>query len=280
MTGVSTALQELGYLEGRNLVVDLRFAEGNPARLPALARALVQAPVDVIVAVGSLATKAAKEATPTLPIVMYGNFDPLALQLVDSLARPSGNVTGVLIAPDGTLASKRLELLKAAVPRASRIALLVPDDDSARLQVEETRQAAASLGVELVVVTVRGKEYSRAFAAIVAERPGALVVGSHQYFVTDRKEIIELAARHRLPAMYEWREQVTDGGLMTYSTSLVGLHRRVASYVDRILKGVKPSDLPVERPTRFELVINVKTARTLGLVIPQSLLARADEVIE
>jgi putative ABC transport system substrate-binding protein len=172
MTGIRTALRELGYLEGRNLVVDLRFAEGSPARLPALARALVQAPVDVIVAVGSLATQAAKEATPTLPIVMYGNFDPLALRLVDSLARPSGNVTGVLIAPDGTLASKRLELLKAAVPRASRIALLVPDDDSARLQVEETRQAAASLGVELVVVTVRGKEYSRAFAAIVAERPG------------------------------------------------------------------------------------------------------------
>jgi putative ABC transport system substrate-binding protein len=211
---------------------------------------------------------------------MYGNFDPLALRLVDSLARPGGNATGVLIAPDGTLAGKRLELLKAAVPQASRIALLVPDDESARLQVQETRQAAASLGVELVVVTVRGQEYSRAFAAIAAERPGALVVGSHQYFVRDRKEIIALAAKHRLPAMYEWREQVADGGLMTYSTNLYGVQQRVASYVDRILRGARPSDLPVERPTRFEFVVNLKTAKALGLTIPPSVLARADEVID
>ena len=215
-----------------------------------------------------------------VPIVMYGNFDPLALGLVSSLARPGGNVTGVLIAPDGTLAGKRLELLKAAVPAARRIALLVPDDESIRLQVQETRAAARQLGIELPVVEVRGADYASAFASIARERVAALVVGSHQYFVRDRAQIIALAAQYKLPAMYEWREQVSDGGLMTYSTSLSGLYQRVASYVDRILKGSRPGDLPVEQPTRFELVINLKTAKALGLTIPQSLLLRAEEVIE
>ncbi len=278
-TGIQRALRELGYVEGRNLGVEQRYAGGDPKRLPALAGELVQAKVDVIVAVGALSVRAAKEATTTLPIVMYGNFDPVALGLVANLARPGGNVTGTLIAPDGTLAGKRLELLKAAVPQATRIGLLVPEDPLIRYQVQETQQAASLLGIDLIVVELRGGDYPGAFATLAAERPGALVVASHQYFVRDRRQIIELAAKHRLPAMYEWREQVADGGLMTYSTSLYGAHQRVAAYVDRILKGAKPGDLPIERPMKFEFVINLKTAKALGLTIPQSLLLRADEVI-
>jgi putative ABC transport system substrate-binding protein len=245
-----------------------------------LASELLQAGIDIAVAVGAPAVRAMKEATSTVPIVMYGNFDPLALGLVSSLARPGRNVTGVLIAPDGTLAGKRLELLKAAVPQAARIALLVPDDESAHLQVQETREAARALGVELPVVAVRGGDYKGAFAGIARERVGALLVGSHQYFVRDRQQIFQLAAAHRLPAMYEWREQVVDGGMMTYSTSLFGLYRRDAVYIDRILKGAQAGELPVERPTKFDLVINLKTARALGLTIPPSLLLRADELIE
>jgi putative tryptophan/tyrosine transport system substrate-binding protein len=278
--GIPNALRDAGYVEGRNLVIERRWAGGDLDRLPALARELVQAGVDVIIAVGAPAVQAAKAATPAVPIILYGNFDPLALGLVDSLARPAGNVTGVLIAPDGTLAGKRLELLKAAVPTARRVALLVPEDEAIRVQVQETRAAAQQLGIELSVVVVRSGDYTSAFATIARERVAGLVVGSHQYFVRDRAQIIALAAQYKLPAIYEWREQVVDGGLMTYSTSLNGLYERIASYVDRILKGAKPGDLPVERPTRFELVINLKTAKALGLIIPQALRLRADEVIE
>jgi putative ABC transport system substrate-binding protein len=279
--GIPTALRELGYVEGRNLVVERRWAGGDPERLPVLARELLQAKVDVIVTVGAQATRAVSQATSTVPIVMYGNLDPVALGLVSSLARPGGNVTGVLIAPGGTLAAKRLELLKLAVPRATRFAFLAPASYPAfRAQVQETLTAAAALGIELRVTEVRDGDYAGAFAAIAAQRPGGLLVGAHTYFVRDRAQIIDLAARHRLPAMYEWREQVEDGGLMAYSTSLNGLYRRVASYVDRILKGARPGDMPLEQPTKFELVINQKTAKALGLTIPQSLLLRADEVIQ
>ncbi len=278
--GIPNALRDAGYAEGRNLVIERRWAGGETDRLTALARELVQAGVDVIIAVGAPAVQAAKAATATVPIILYGNFDPLALGLVDSLARPAGNVTGVLIAPDGTLAGKRLELLKAAVPTAKRVALLVPEDEAIRVQVQETRAAAQQLGIELSVVVVRSGDYASAFATIARERVAGLVVGSHQYFVRDRAQIIALAAQYKLPAIYEWREQVVDGGLMTYSTSLNGLYERIASYVDRILKGAKPGDLPVERPTRFELVINLKTAKALGLTLPQALRLRADEVIQ
>ena len=217
---------------------------------------------------------------------MYVNVDPVALGLVPSLARPGGNVTGALIAPDGTLAGKQLELLKSAVPRAARIAFLTPfaypgiRDPGIRAQMQETQTAAALLGIELVVVEVQGGDYAQAFAAIVAQRAHALFVGATVGFLNDRKQIIELAAKHRLPAIYEWREQVVDGGLMTYSTSLYGMNQRLASYVDRIVKGAKPGDLPIERPTRFELVITLKTAKALGLSLPQALLLRADELIE
>ena len=278
--GIPGALRELGYVEGRDLVVEARWAGGELDRLPALARELVQAKVDVIVAVGSPAVRAAKNATAAIPIVMYGNFDPVALGLVTSLAQPGGNVTGLLIAPDGTLAGKKIELLKSAAPKATRMAFLAPPNDPAmRLQVQETRTAAVALGIDLLVTEVHGGDYERAFAAIAAQRPGALFVGAHTGFVRDRALIIALAAKHRLPAMYEWREQVADGGLMSYGSSQQVLYQRLASYVDRILKGASPAGMAVERPTKFELVINLKTAKALGLAIPQSLLLRADEVI-
>ncbi len=276
------ALGELGYVEGRNLIIERRYADGDVERLPALARELLTAKVDVIIAVGAQAVRACKEASTTLPIILYGNLDPVALGLVPNLARPGGNVTGVVFAPDGTLAGKQLELLKSAVPRATRMAYLAPTaDDPANLpQAREARNAAAALGMELIVVGLQGGDYAQAFAAIVAQRAHALFVAASPRFETDRQQIIELAAKHRLPAIYEWRRHVVDGGLMTYSTSSYGLNQRLASYVDRIVKGAKPGDLPIERPTRFELVINLKTAKALGLSLPQALLLRADELIE
>jgi putative tryptophan/tyrosine transport system substrate-binding protein len=278
---IPSALHEFGYVAGQNLVVERRYAEGKLDRLPALARELVQLRVEVIVAIGSAAIRAAKDATTTIPIVLYANIDPVSAGLVKSLANPGGNVTGILIAPAGTLAAKKLELLKEAVPRASRIAFLAwGEDPSFRAQAQETQEAAASLGVKLSVVEVRDGDYDRAFATIAAERSGALFVAATTYFVRDRKRIIELAAKHRMPAIYEWPEQVEDGGLMSYGSSLTGTTQRVAAYVDRIFKGGKPGDLPIEQPTKIELVINLKTAKALGLTLPASLLSRADRVIE
>jgi putative tryptophan/tyrosine transport system substrate-binding protein len=281
-TFLPKALGELGYVEGRNLILELRWADGDFARLPALAQELVAAGVDVIIAIGGLAVRACKAATTTLPIILFGNFDPVALGLVASLARPGANVTGVVFAPDGTLAGKQLELLKAAVPRATRVAFLsaVADNPANSPQAREVRAAAAVLGLELAVVGLRGGDYAQAFVAIMAQRPHALFVGASPRFLFDGRQIIELAAKHRLPAIYEWREHVVNGGLMTYSASQYGQFQRLASFVDRVLKGAKPGDMPIERPTRFELVINLKTAKALGLSLPQALLARADEVIE
>ncbi len=279
-TGIETALRERGYVEGRNLMLEQRYADGDPDRLPALAQQLLQARVEVLVAVTAPAVRAARAATATIPIVMLGNFDPVALGLVASLARPGGNITGILIGIDGTLTGKRLELLRAAVPRAARIGFLVPDENSYRLQLKETRDAASLLGIELATSEVHGTDYAGAFKALAAQRPGALLVASSSYFLRDRQAIIALAATHRLPAMYDFREHVVDGGLMAYSTSLTVLYQRVAASVDRILKGAQPGDLAVERPSKLELFINLKTARALGLTIPQSLLLRADEVIQ
>ncbi len=275
-----TGLGELGYREGRNLVVDARYAEGKPALLVEAVRELVRAGADVIVAVGSPAIRAAMQATNAVPIVMYGNFDPVALGLVTNLARPGGNVTGILIAPGGTLAGKRLELLHAAATEVNRFALLAVDEPSFQPQVQETRHAASALGVALEVVEMRDRDYDRAFAAMAGRKVGALVVGAHQYFMRDRRPIVALAARYRLPAMYEWREQVEAGGLMSYGTSLAGRAGRIAWQVDRIFRGTRAGDLPVEQPTRFELAINRKTARSLALALPQSLLLRADKLID
>jgi putative ABC transport system substrate-binding protein len=214
--------------------------------------------MDVILAITTAAIRAARDATKTIPIVIYGNLDPVAAGFVANLARPEGNITGVVIAPGGTLAGKKLELLKEAVPGATQIALLAPVDPIFSLQVREAQKAALPLGVKLAVVEVRDRDYDRAFTTIAAARADALFVGSHAQFYLDRKRIVELAAKHRLPAIYEWPEQGEDGGLMGYGTSLIGLSRRAATYIDRILKGAVPGDLPIEQPTRFDLVINLE----------------------
>ena len=275
-----TALARLGYVEGRNLTVESRYAAGDVQRLPGLARELVNMRVDVIVAVGSAAVRSAMDATTTIPIVIWGNFDPVASGFAASLARPGRNVTGVLIAPEGTLGAKKLELLKEAMPRARRITVLAPEDPSSKVQTLELQQAAALLGVELMIVTVRANDYADAFVRIAETRPDALFVLAATYFVADRKPIIDLATKYRLPTIWEWREQVVDGGLMAYGTSLEARIQRVAEYIDRIFKGANAGELPVDQPTQFKLVINLKTAKALGLMLPQSLLLRADEVIQ
>ena len=274
------ALAERGYVEGRNLQLEYRWAGGDMARLPDLARELLRSRVDLIVAFSAPAVRAVQQAAPAMPVVMLGNFDPVALGLVASLARPGGSITGVLIAPDGTLAGKRLELLKAAVPQARRVAYLTPPADaSTRLQLHEASQAAATLGIELSAVEVADGDYARAFEAMAARRPQALLVAAHTFFVRDREAIIALALRHRWPTMFEWPEQAEAGGLLAYGASLADLYQRVAEYVDRILDGAKPGDLPVLRPERYELVVNLATAKAIGVTLPQSLLLRADRVI-
>ncbi len=275
------ALSELGYIEGQNLVIEWRYAEGKLDRLPALARELVEARVDVIVAVAISALRAAKDATQTIPIVMaFGPPDPVAFGFVKSLASPGGNITGVAYWAQRGYEAKRLELLNEAVPKAARIAFLVVPGQPSQTFVEEAQKAALSLRVTLVVVEVQADNYDRAFGAMQTGRADAVLVQGAPTFNRDRKRIIELAAKHRLPAIYEWRHHAEEGGLMAYGGNLADLFRRVVSYVDRIIKGAKPGDLPVEQPTKFELVINLKTAKGLGLTIPQSLLLRADQVIE
>jgi ABC-type uncharacterized transport system substrate-binding protein len=274
-------LRELGYVAGQNLVIELRFAEGKLDRLPELARELVQHRVDLLVAVSPVAVRAAKDATKTIPIVMILSYsDPVELGFVASLGRPGGNITGVVLAAEPSLAAKRLELLKEIVPRAERIAVLATGEAGSRMQEQWARNAASSLGVKLVVVEVRSADYDHAFATMVAERADALSVVASVILATDRERIIQLAAKHRLPAIYDWSEHVAAGGLMAYGGSVSEFTRRAAVYVDRIFKGADPADLPVERATGFELAINLKTAKSLGLAIPQSLLARADQVIE
>ncbi len=276
-----TNLRELGYIEGRDFVIEARFAEEKLEQLPTFAQELVQLKCDAIVVVGPNAIMAAKAATSTIPIVFLFNGDPVALGYVASLARPGANVTGILIAPQGTLGEKRLALLKEMVPRATRIAYLVPEGGTAASpQWQEVGQAADRLGVELVVVEVQGGDYSKAFTAISAARATAVFVAADSRFDRDRQKIIEQAALHRLPAIYEWPHQVKDGGLMSYGASAVDINRRIAAYVDRIFKGTAPKDLPVELPTKLQLVVNLKTAKALGLKIPQAMLLRIDEVFE
>lgn len=276
------ALRDEGYVEGQNLLLIERFADNKPDRLPALARELVAERVDLIFAVTNGATRAAKAATSTIPILFFGNFDPVANGLVQSLAKPGGNTTGVLIAPDGTLAAKRMELLKQAVPGTKRMAVLLPDDPAAvEQQRPETVKAAGELGVELTFVTVRNRDYAEAFARIAANRPDSVFLSATTYFVRDRRLIIDLAHKYRLPAIYEWPEQVEDGGLMSYgASSLTDIYRRIAQKMDRILEGANPSEVPVEQPSKLDLVINLKTAKAIGLRIPQPLLLRADRLIE
>jgi putative ABC transport system substrate-binding protein len=274
-------LREIGYVEGQNLVVERRYAEGRPERLRTLAAELVQLRVDALVAVGTLAVQAACEATKSIPIVMgTGGFDPVNQGFVASLARPGGNITGVTLNTGPELIGKRLELFKEVVPKAMPIAVLTTDDAGGRLQIAQVEKAAASLGIKTIGVEVTRRDYERAFAAIKDKRAGALYIGSSPVLSNDRKRIIELAAQQRLPAIYEWSELAEEGGLMSYGANNRALYRRVATFVDRIFKGANPAELPVEQPTQFELTINLKTANALGLTIPQSLLVRANKVIE
>jgi putative ABC transport system substrate-binding protein len=276
-------LRDLGYVEGRNVVIEYRDAEGKFERLPALAAELVALKVDVIVAGGTPHALAAKQATRTLPIVFIGAGDPVTSGLVTSLARPGGNVTGLsMLTPE--LVGKRLELLKQAVPRVSRVAVLwQPGDYGERTEkdiLKEAEVTARALGVRLQVVEARGpQDFDRAFSDMTRARAGALIVLGSSMFFTERRRLVDLAAKNRLPAVYSARDSVDAGGLMAYGPNLADMFRRAATYVDKILKGAKPGDLPVEQPTKFELVINLKTAKALGLSIPESLLKRADEVI-
>ena len=276
-------LRDLGYVEGRNVVIEYRDAEGKIERLPALAAELVALKVDVILTGGPPQALAAKQATKTIPIVFIAG-DAVGSGLVTSLARPGGNVTGLsILAPE--LVGKSLEQLTQAVPGVSLVAALwSPVAGFERLQkdiLKEANVAARALGVRLQDVEARGPEdFDRAFSDMTKARAGALTVLPGTMFVNERKRLVELAAKHRLPAVYQLREFVDAGGLMAYGPDLADVFRRAATYVDKILRGAKPADLPVEQPTKFELVINLKTAKALGLTIPPSLLARADEIIQ
>jgi putative ABC transport system substrate-binding protein len=251
-------------------------------RLPDLAAELVRLKVDIIVAAPTPAAVAAKNATGTIPIVMTVVGDPVGIGLIASLARPGGNVTGLSYSVGVETFGKGLELLKAALPKVRRMAILSnPGNPSHVLAIRDLKVAAGSLGVQLQFLEARGpNEFDGAFAAMAKERVGALLVVADSVFNFHRARLTDLAARSRLPTMYGIRENVEAGGLMSYGASVPDLYRRAAGYVDKILKGAKPADLPVEQPTKFELVINLKTAKALGLTIPQSLLLRADQVIE
>jgi putative tryptophan/tyrosine transport system substrate-binding protein len=275
-------LNEAGYVEGRNIAVEYRWAEGQPDRLPALAAELVQRHVAVIVATGgNNPAIAAKAATDTIPIVFTSNDDPRKYGLVASLNRPGGNVTGVSWF-SAELGPKRLALLHELVPGAMMVALLVnPNNAESARQPAELHEAARAIGLRLAVLnaTTAG-EIDTAFATMVRDRVGALVVAGDSFLASRREQLIALAARHALPTIYVNREMAGAGGLMSYGNSLVDAYRRAGLHTARILKGEKPAELPVDQATRFELVINLKTARTLGLTVPPTLLSLADEVIE
>jgi putative ABC transport system substrate-binding protein len=275
-------LRELGWIEGASLVIEARFAHNRPDRLPSLAADLVRLNVDVIVAVSPPAITAAKEATKTIPVVMaFSGVDPVRAGFVASLARPGGNVTGItILATD--MAVKRLGVLKEALPKVGRVAVVVnPRNTSTIDQLAALRASAPALGVQIQPVEVGSSgKYADAFEAIARARPDALIVTSDPEFFRDRSVLVDLAAQMRTPASYEWREFVEAGGLMSYGSNFQEVAALVAMYIDKLLRGAKPADLPVEQPTKFELVINLKTAKALGLTIPQSLLQRADQVIE
>ncbi len=277
-------LRDLGYIEDRNLEIEYRDVEGKYERLPALAAELVALKLDVILAAGTPQPLAAKQATRTIPIVFAGAADPVGSGLVTSLARPGGNVTGLsLLSPE--LVGKCLELLKQAVPGVSRVAVLwQPGGSGERTEkdmLKGAEVAGRALGVRLQFVEARGPaDFDRAFSDMTRARAGALTVLASNMILGERRRLAELAAKNRLAAVYPLREFVDAGGLMAYGPDLVDVFRRAATYVDKILKGAKPADLPVEQPTKFELVINLKTAKALGLTVPPTLLNRADEVIE
>jgi putative ABC transport system substrate-binding protein len=276
------ALRELGWVEGRNLIIEYRFADGQPERLPALAAELVALKVDVIVAIATVTAVAAKRATSTIPIVMSGIGDPVLAGLVESLARPGGNVTGLTSQPGSGFLRKTLQLLKDAAPGLSSVAMLGdPADPGQAAMYREIPTAARLLGLKLVNVDAHdATDLPNAFATITKQKHDGLYVANSPLNTQRAKPIADFALTRRLPLMSGNKAFVAQGGLMSYWADWNDIRRRTAIYVDKILKGAKPADLPVEQPTKFELVINLKTAKALGLTIPQSLLLRADEVIE
>ena len=274
-------LRNLGRLEGQNVELEYRYANNKVERLPQLAAELVRLKVDLIVTGGEAGIRAARDATGTIPIVMANSSDPVGTGLIASLARPGGNITGLsLLNPD--LGGKRLALLKETVPKVSRVAVLWNPTNAAKpLELKSTQVAAEALGVRVTSVEVREPtDFAPAFAAIGKARSNALITFADPLTLAHRRQIGEFALKNRLPTIAELREFAEAGGLVTYGANLLDLYRRAATYVDKILKGAKPADLPVEQPTKFELVINLKTAKALGLTISQSVLIRADEVIQ
>jgi ABC-type uncharacterized transport system substrate-binding protein len=273
-------LRELGYVEGKNIVMEYRYAEGKLDRLPALAAELVRLKVDVIVTGGPTPTRAAKEATSTIPIVMAQSTDPVGSGFVARLARPGGNITGLsTLSPE--ISGKRLELLKEIVPKLSRVAIFGTSTSASNAQeLREVELAAGAFGVKLQLLDIIGpKDIETAFRAVGKGRADAVLVLSSGVIANRQTEIAELAIESRLPAIYYRSEFVEAGGLMSYGVSFTDLDRRAATYVDKILKGAKPADLPVEQPTKFELIINLKAAKQIGLTIPPNVLVRADKVI-
>ena len=274
-------LRDLGYVEGQNILIEYRWAEGEYERFPALTAELIALRVDVIVTAGTPASLAVQKAATSIPLVMIAVGDPVATGLVASLGRPGGNITG-LTSISSEMAGKRLELLREVVPKLSHVAVLW--NAASPIQVideRETRAAAQALGMKMLSLGVRSREeIEDALTTIVREQPGALLVLADRLFLHHRTRIMDFAAQRRLPGVHAYRELVEAGGLMSYGPSYADMHRRAASYVDRILKGSKPADLPVQAPVKFEFVINLKAANALGLAIPPMLLGRADEVIE
>jgi putative ABC transport system substrate-binding protein len=274
-------LEEEGFAIGRNIAVEYRFSDGNEDRLPAIATDFVRRQTAVIVASGTPSAIAAKASTSTVPIVFSVGIDPVGHGLVASMNRPGGNATGVAVFTND-LGPKRLELLRELVPKAELIAFVVyPDGAAIPAQIAAIQAAAQAIGQRILVVSAGTPgEVDQAFATIVQRNADAILYSAHQFFQVVREQLVALAARHRLPAMYEWREFVAAGGLISYSTNRDEAFRQMGVYVGRILKGEKPADLPVVQPTHFELVINLKTAKSVGLTVPHTLLVAADEMIE
>jgi putative ABC transport system substrate-binding protein len=273
-------LRELGYIEGKNIVVEYRYADGKLNRVPALAAEMVRLNVEVILTGGSAATRPAKEATTTIPIVMAQDTDPVGNGFVTSLARPGGNITGLsIVAPE--IGGKQLELLKESVPKLLRVVVPSNPDEASYAQLrKETELAAKALKIETQFLDARGpQDIENAFREATKRRADAILVPTMPIVAAQRAQIAHLAVKNRLPAMYGQPEYVELGGLMFYGASINDLFRRAATYIDKILKGAKPADLPVEQPTKFELVINLKAAKQIGLTIPPNVLARADRVI-
>jgi putative ABC transport system substrate-binding protein len=274
-------LKDGGYVEGQNLAIEYRWAEGQYERLPALAAELVRRQVAVISATGgTISARAAKAATTTIPTVFLAGADPVGEGLVNSFSHPGGNLTGFSTYTD-QLAPKRLELLRELLPKAGKIATLSNSQRTADIEIQDMRAAARIARLEMLSLKASDeREFEPAFTEAVKERADALVISADPFFTSRRAQLVELAARHSLPTAYPWREYIEAGGLMSYGTSLEGLYRQAGQYVTRILKGERPGDLPVQQPTKFDLVINLTTAKALGLTIPESFLVRADRVIE